>query len=51
MKQKIHKADEGVMIQTDMKWKGGRPNPVYRCQKCGTVLDSTQHDQYKEVQL
>ena len=46
METKIHKSDGGTMIQTDMKWLNSRPNPVYRCQKCGMILDSTQHEQY-----
>lgn len=49
MATKIHKADGGTMTQVDMKWSGSNPNPVYRCQKCGAILDSTQHEQYKEV--
>jgi hypothetical protein len=40
-----HKADEGEMIQVDMKWKYSRPNPVYKCSKCGIILDSTQHEE------
>ena len=37
---KFHKSDRGTLVQVDMKWVDGRPNPVYKCSKCGTIIDS-----------
>lgn len=45
---KLHKNDNGELIQVGMEWKYSRPNPVYKCQKCGTVLKSTQYKQMTE---
>ena len=49
MTTKTHKADDGNLILVNMKWTtDGRPNPIYKCQICGTILDSTQHVEYKD---
>ena len=40
---KKHKSDEGILTQVDMKFDTlGRPNPVFRCNKCGQIVSSAE---------